>query len=385
VSPVPLLDLKAQYRTIRPEIEAALARVLESQRFILGEEVERFEREVAHRIGVSQAVGLSSGTDALLVALSALGVGAGDEVVTSVYSFFATAGSIARLGARPVFVDIERATYNLDPEGLAARVGPRTRALLPVHLFGRCASVERLAAVAPGVPLVEDAAQAIGATRAGRPAGSLGRAACFSFFPSKNLGGFGDGGMLVTDDPELGATARSLRIHGQSGIGRYSHSLLGGNYRLDALQAAILSAKLPHLDAWTEARRRNAARYRELFAQAGADRLGVGLPPEEDPGSHDVYNQFVLRIAPGPGTTSRRDVLQKGLAARKIGCAVYYPAGLHTQPCFAQLGLREGDFPEAESAARETLAIPIFPELSPSQIEEVVGGVVETLHRSSAL
>jgi len=365
---VPLLDLKAQYAAIRREVEQAVFKVLEDQRFILGPEVEAFEQELAAHIGVRHAVAVSSGTDALLMTLMALDLGPGDEVITSAYSFFATAGSIARLGARPVFVDIDRETFNLRAEEVEARVTPRTKAVLPVHLFGRCAAVERLP---EGLPLIEDAAQAIGAERNGRRAGSLGRAGCFSFFPSKNLGGYGDGGMITTDDADLADTLRALRVHGQrSGGGRYRHELLGGNFRLDALQAAVLRVKLRHLEAWTAARRENAERYRRLFDAA---RAPVGLPPADAPGCRDVYNQFVVRVP-----AERRDPLVAHLKQRGIGCAVYYPAGLHQQPCLADPSLPQV-LPETEAAARETLALPVYPELTAAQQERVVQEVVSCL------
>jgi dTDP-4-amino-4,6-dideoxygalactose transaminase len=365
--PVPLLDLKAQYQTIRGEVAAALDQVLADQRFILGPEVEALESELAAYVGCPHGVGVSSGSDALLVALQAAGIGPGDEVITSTYSFFATAGSIIRAGARPALVDIDLRTYNLDPARVAERVGPRTRAVMPVHLFGRCADMEELARAAPGVPLIEDAAQAIGAERGGRRAGSIGELGCFSFFPSKNLGGFGDGGLVTTGDPELAARLRALRVHGQGGADRYLHQWVGGNYRLDAIQAAILRVKLRHLEDWTAARRRNAARYRQLFAETAA---AVELPPEDAPGGRDVYNQFVIRVRD-------RDGLQRHLAEHRIGCAVYYPRGLHQQPCFADLGHGAGDFPRAERAATESLALPVYPELTEAQQDEVVGRVVE--------
>jgi dTDP-4-amino-4,6-dideoxygalactose transaminase len=365
--PIPLLDLKAQYATIRPQVERAVLRVLQDQRFILGPEVEAFERAVADHVGAGAAVGVSSGSDALLLALLALGVGPGDEVITSAYSFFASAGSISRTGATPVLVDIDPRTYNIDPEQAAARIGPRTRAIMPVHLFGRCAETERLQAAAPDLPLVEDAAQAIGARRGGRRAGAIGAVGCLSFFPSKNLGGCGDGGMLTTSDEELARRLRALRVHGQLSGRRYQHDLVGGNFRLDALQAAVLAVKLEHLERWTEGRRANAARYRELFAQAGAE---VVLPPEDDEDGRDVYNQFVIRV-------EQRDGLMAHLRQHQIGCAVYYPRGLHQQPCFAHLGYRDGDFPRCEEAARQTLALPVYPELTERQLEEVVGRVTE--------
>jgi dTDP-4-amino-4,6-dideoxygalactose transaminase len=371
MSPVPLLDLKAQYQTIRGEVETALQAVLASQHFILGPEVESLEKELCAYLGCRHAVGVSNGSDALVLALQALGVGPGDEVITTAFSFFATAGSIVRLGARPVLVDIDLSTYNLDLTRVAARLGPRTRAIMPVHLFGRCAEMEELARLAPGVPLVEDAAQAIGAERAGHRAGSIGRLGCLSFFPSKNLGGFGDGGMVCSSDPELAARVRALRVHGQGGADRYLHAWVGGNYRLDAIQAAVLRVKLRHLEDWTRGRRANATRYRQLFAEAS---LPVELPPKDAPGCRDVYNQFVIRVRD-------RDGLQRYLGEHKIGCAIYYPRGLHQQPCFADLGYKTGDFPATERAAAESLAIPVYPELTDAQLGEVVGRIAEFLRK----
>ena len=368
---VPLLDLGAQYATIRQEVERAVLRVLDEQRFILGPEVQGLEAEVADHSGVTHAVGVSSGTDALLMAMMALGVGAGDEVITTTYSFFATAGSIVRLGARPVLVDIEPETFNIDPRGVAARITPRTRAILPVHLFGRCADLDRLAQVAPGIPLVEDAAQAIGARWRGKQAGALGTLGCFSFFPSKNLGGCGDGGMITTDDDQLAETLRALRVHGRPVHERHHHLHVGGNFRLDALQAAILRVKLRHLGRWTAARRDNAGRYRTLFRAAEAP---LRLPPQDAQDSHDVYNQFVVRVA-----AERRDPLLAHLKEQGVGCAVYYPLGLHQQPALAHLGHKQGDFPHAEAAARESLALPVYPELTLAQQERVVEVVTDFL------
>ena len=350
---VPLLDLQAQYATIREEVRAAMDRVCDSQHFILGPEVSAFEDEVVAFCDARFAVGVSSGTDALLLALMAVGVGPGDEVVTSTYSFFATAGTIARLGARPVFVDIERATFNLDPAMLASRLTPRTKAIVPVHLFGCCCDMDAVSAVAAAQELavIEDAAQAIGALDdRRRVAGSIGTAGCLSFFPSKNLGGFGDAGMVLTNDAELAERMRILRVHGSKP--KYHHHLVGGNFRIDALQAAVLRVKLKYLNGWTKARRENADRYRMLFAECGIDGLVL---PEDRPGH--IYNQFVIRCR-------QRDQLQRFLLEHHIGSEVYYPVPLHLQPCFAELGYREGDLPEAEAAARESLALPIYPELT---------------------
>jgi dTDP-4-amino-4,6-dideoxygalactose transaminase len=351
---VPLLDLAGQNQPLRTAILAAVARVMDGGQFILGAEVEGFESELASALGARRAVGLSSGSDALLAALMALGVGPGDEVVTTPLSFFASVGCIARLGARPVFADIEPASFNLDPDAAAAACSSRTRAVIPVHLFGRPAV---LPAVAPAV--VEDAAQAIGACKV------RGSAACLSFFPSKNLGAFGDGGALLTDDEGLADKVVLLRAHGSKP--RYVHNLLGGNFRLDALQAAILRVKLPRLGSWTQARRRNAARYRALFAATPGipDELAL---PADSPGH--IYNQFVIR-AP------RRDGLRAHLAAAGIGSEVYYPLALHLQPCLAGLGYRPGAFPHAEGATREALALPIYGELEEGQQAHVVEAIAE--------
>lgn len=362
---VPLLDLTRQYQPIRDEVMAAIARVCDSQHFILGEEVEALERELAAMLEVRHAVGVSSGTDALLVAMMACGVGPGDEVVVPVYSFFATAGSVARLGARPVFADIDPATFNLDPDRAAAALTPRTRAIVPVHLFGQSADLEPVldAARARGIAVIEDAAQAIGARYGGRPVGSLGTFGCFSFFPSKNLGAFGDGGLVTTGDDGLAERVRLLRNHGMQP--KYWHHAVGGNFRLDALQAAVLRVKARHLAQWTEARQRNAARYRQLFAGAGLEEVGL---PVEAPGRDHIYNQFVVRVRD-------RDRLRAWLSARGIGTEVYYPVPFHLQPCFADLGWREGDFPQAEAAARDTLALPIFGELTAAEQERVVDAI----------
>jgi dTDP-4-amino-4,6-dideoxygalactose transaminase len=364
---VPLLDLKEQYRSIKGEVDEAISRVVESQYFILGPEVTGLEEEVAAYTGVAHGVGMSSGTDALLAALMALDVGPGDEVIVPTYTFFATAGVVARLGATPVFVDIDPVTYNILPEGVEAALSPRTRAVVPVHLYGRMAEMDALMRLAEGrgVAIIEDAAQAIGAFDGqGRRAGSIGDMGCFSFFPSKNLGGFGDGGMTVTSDAGLAGKLKMLRMHGMEP--KYYHSLVGGNFRLDALQAAVLRVKLRYLDGWSEGRRRNATRYRELFREAGLD--GTVTLPQEEPGH--IYNQFVIR-AP------RRDELAAHLRARGIGIDVYYPVPLHRQACFAELGYRDGSLPNAEAAARETLALPIYPELASEQLEHVVGSVAE--------
>jgi dTDP-4-amino-4,6-dideoxygalactose transaminase len=362
---VPLLDLKGQYRAIRGEIDAAIARVVESQYFILGPEVAALEEEVAAYSGAAHGVGMSSGTDALLAALMALDVGRGDEVVIPTYTFFATAGVVARLGAKPVFVDIDPVTYNILPEAVAAAVTERTRAIIPVHLYGRMADMDAMfdIARARSIAVIEDAAQAIGATdERGRRAGSVGGMGCFSFFPSKNLGGFGDGGMTVTQDEALARKLKMLRMHGMEP--KYYHAMVGGNFRLDALQAAVLRVKLQYLDGWSAARRRNAQRYRELFAAAGLTDF-VTLP-EDVPGH--IYNQFVVRVR-------ERDRVQAHLRASGVGTEIYYPLPLHLQECFAGLGQGEGSLPNAEAAARETLALPVYPELTDEQLEHVVASM----------
>ncbi|HEY8431781.1 MAG TPA: DegT/DnrJ/EryC1/StrS family aminotransferase, partial [Sandaracinaceae bacterium] len=360
--PIPLLDLEAQNAPLRAAIEIAIRDVVRSNQFIMGPDVAAFEREVAAMLGVEHAIGVSSGTDALLVALMALGVGPGDEVITTPFSFFATAGAIHRVGAKPVFVDVDAATFNLDPALVAAKVTERTKAIVPVHLFGQPCDIDALAKAAPGIPIVEDAAQAILARTERGPVGALGTLGCFSFFPSKNLGGFGDGGLVTTNDGELAEKVRRLRLHGSHP--KYVHAMVGGNFRLDTIQAAVLRVKLPHLLAWTRARRENAARYDRLFAEAAIP--GVVPPPRVSEGH--VYNQYTIR-AP------RRDELAKHLAAAKIGTAIYYPLCLHQQECFAHLGHREGDFPVAEQAAREVLSLPIYPELGEARQRRVVEAI----------
>ncbi|MFZ4662845.1 MAG: DegT/DnrJ/EryC1/StrS family aminotransferase [Caldilineaceae bacterium] len=366
--PVPLLDLKAQYATIREETRVALDRVAESQIFILGPEVKALEEEVAAYSQCRFGIGVSSGTDALLVALMALDVQPGDEIITTPYTFFATAGCIARLGAKAVFVDIDPATYNLDSAGIAAVVTKRTKAIMPVHLYGQMAEMEPIMAVADAhnLPVIEDAAQAIGAEYKGRRAGSIGQMGCFSFFPSKNLGGFGDGGMVVTNDAHLAETLTLLRGHGAKP--KYYHKVVGGNFRLDALQAAVLRVKLPYLDDWTTGRQRNAAIYRRLFTEAGLDGV-IGLPVEM-PNVRHIYNQFIIRCP-------QRDALMNHLKVRAIGHEIYYPVPMHLQECFADLGYRQGDFPHSEAAADETLAIPIYPGLTEAMQATVVVAIAE--------
>ena len=369
---VPALDLKAQYASLRDEIEPVVRAVLESQYFILGPEVSGFEAAVAEYCGVGQAVGCASGSDALLLPLIALGVGPGDEVITSPYTFFATGGAIWRTGAKPVFVDIEPDTFNLDPTRVEAAVTANTRVILPVHLYGQTADMAPILEIASrhGLSVLEDAAQAIGAAYQGRRAGGLGQVSAFSFYPSKNLGGFGDAGMVTTNDPDLAHKVARLRVHGMEP--KYHHHEVGFNSRLDALQAAVLRVKLRHLDAWTEARRDAARRYRELFSTAGlGDRVVL---PVERAGHHHVYNQFVIRVP-----AAARDPLRAQLSARRVGTEIYYPIPLHLQVCFAPLGHRPGDFPVSEAAAAETIALPIYPELPADAQDYVVEAVTEFL------
>jgi dTDP-4-amino-4,6-dideoxygalactose transaminase len=362
---VPLLDLQAQYRPLREEILAALTRVADSQRFILGEEVETFEREMCRRLEVEHAIAVSSGTDALLVALMALGVGPGAEVITPTYSFFATAGCVSRLGARPVFVDIDPATFNLAPAAVRRAITPRTKAIIPVHLFGLSADLEPIVNLAAehGIHVVEDAAQAIGARYHGEQVGRFGAVNCFSFFPSKNLGAFGDAGLVVTKDPSLAREVRLLRMHGADPANKYVHLRIGGNFRMDAIQAAVLRIKAAHLTAWTDARRRNADRYRDLIERRGLARL-LELPVEP-PGYSHIYNQFVIR---GP----ERDRLRTHLSRNQIGTEIYYPVPFHRQECFLALGHPTDGFPIADRAANSSLALPIYGELTLEQQTRVV-------------
>lgn len=357
---IPLLDLKAQYASIKPEIDAAVAEVLESQHFILGPKVAECEKAIAAYSQCSSAIGVSSGSDALLACLMAEDIGPGDEVITTPYTFFATAGAIARVGAAPVFVDIDPVTYNLNPGQIPSKITAKTRAIIPVHLYGQMAEMDAIMQIAAehGLAVIEDAAQAIGAEYKGRRAGSIGHYGCFSFFPSKNLGAAGDGGMVVTNDAARAEKLRCLRVHGSKP--KYHHKIIGGNFRLDAIQAAIVSAKLPHLDGWTAARERNAQRYNELFREAG---LPVGLPAVV--ADRHIFNQYIIRVA-------RRDELQAHLREKGVGTEVYYPVPMHLQECFAYLGYTAGDFPESERAAKETLALPVHPELTDEQAQFVV-------------
>jgi dTDP-4-amino-4,6-dideoxygalactose transaminase len=363
---VPLLDLKPQYRALKTEIDAALLRVSESQYFILGPEVKALEAATAKYSGCRFGIGLSSGTDALLIALMALDIGAGDEVITSPYTFFATAGTIARVGAKPVFVDIEPGTFNISPDAIERAVTPRTKAIMPVHLYGQMADMDRIMDIARRHKLrvIEDAAQAIGSEDAkGRRACSIGDIGCLSFFPTKNLGAFGDAGACVTNDEQLAAKLLKLRVHGMEP--KYYHELIGGNFRLDEIQAAVLNVKLPHLDSWSAARQRNAAFYDAAFARAAIE--GLVTPPAA-PGSRHIYNQYCIRVP-------RRDELRAHLAKSDVGAEIYYPLPLHMQQCFAYLGHAPGDFPESLRASRESLALPIYPELETSQLQYVVDTV----------
>ena len=369
---VPLLDLKAQYATIKDEVLPVVEKVLESQQFILGAAVEECERRIAEYCTCKHGVGVTSGTDALLVCLMAEGIGPGDEVITTPYTFFATAGCIARLGATPVFADICPKTFNIDVSKIERLITPRTKAIMPVHLFGQCADMDAILDIASRhrLTVIEDAAQAIGAEYKGRRAGSMGHYGCFSFFPSKNLGCAGDGGMVVTQDDERAERLRVLRGHGSKP--KYYHSMIGGNFRLDAIQAAIVTVKLRHLDAWTAGRQANAARYRKLFDEAGLVASGRVQLPHQLPDVRHIYNQFVIRV-------SRRDELLAHLKSQNIGTEIYYPVPLHLQKCFAYLGYHEGDYPESESAALETLALPIYSELTDRQAEQVVAAICRFL------
>ena len=368
IPPVPFIDLVRQYESICEEINESVSRVFTEQAFVLGDEVSEFEFEAAEYCDSREAIGCASGSDALLLALMALDLKPGDEVVTSPYSFFATASSIHRAGAVPVFADIRPDSYNIDPEAVEAAITPKTRVILPVHLYGQCADMEPLwrLAVRHGLTIIEDAAQAIGAELLGRRAGVLGTLGCFSFFPTKNLGGAGDGGLITTDDADLAARLRSLRVHGDRG--GYDHVEIGLNSRLDALQAAVLRVKLAHLDEWTEQRQKNAENYGTLFEEY--DLLDIVHPPKVIQGRRHIFNQFCIRI-----TNGERDAVKGSLHEQQVGCAIYYPKPLHLQPCFTFLGYEPGSIPESERAAAETLALPIFPELTDEEQERVVQAI----------
>ena len=372
---VPLLDLRAQYAPLKARIMAEIEAVCDSQALVLGPKTEAFEKAVAAYCGAKHCIGVSSGTDAQLVLLMALGIASGDVVITTPYTFFATAGCISRLGARPVFADIDPATFNISPAALeeALRKNPDAKAIIPVHLFGCCADMAAIVALGKkyGVPVLEDAAQALGARHPLGGAGAIGEAGWFSFYPTKNLGAFGDAGMVTCADDVLAAKIRALRNHGMEP--RYYHKWIGGNFRIDAIQSAVLSVKLPHLDEWGAGRRKNAARYRQGFAAHGLDKV-LGLPVEPWSGTgtenHHIYNQFIIR-------SKRRDALRNHLNESGIGSEIYYPLPLHMQECFRDLGCREGDFPESERASRESLALPIYPELAAEQVDYVVRKIAE--------
>ena len=373
---VPLLDLKRQYQRIRAEIEPVLAEIYASQYFILGPRVESCEAAIAAYCDASYGIGVSSGTDALLICLMAEGIGQGDEVITTPYSFFATAGCISRVGAKPVFVDIDPLTFNIDPDQIEAKITARTRALIPVHLYGQSAWMDPIMSIAVKHDLVviEDAAQAIGATYKHQKVGALGHYGCFSFFPTKNLGGFGDGGMVVTDDEERAHRVRTLRNHGMEP--KYEHKVIGGNFRLAAMQAAVVEIKLRHLETWTNERRANADRYRAMFAATGAS---VELPTDPASkcsrgpcGCRHIYNQFVVRVP-------ARNRIRTAMAEQGVGTEVYYPIPLHLQACFRDLGGAAGDHPVSERMARQSLALPIFPELTDDEAQAVVDALVAAL------
>jgi len=400
---VPLLDLQTQYSALKPDLDAALLRVAESQVCILGSEVDALERTMAEYTGSRFALGVSSGTDALIMALMALDVGAGDEVLVPTFSFFATAGAVARVGATPVFVDSEPDGFNINPTLLESLITPRTKAIIPVHLFGQCAAMDEIMSIADkhGIAVIEDAAQAIGTEyKDGRKAGSIGMVGCFSFYPTKNLGAFGDAGLVTTNDEALYIKLKQIRNHGMEP--RYYHKFIGGNFRMDALQAAVLNVKFPHLEAWHEARRRNAALYTRLFVEAGLaeehpatvrkacsgfehcpncasahverfdERNTILLPPalyaESQARNHHIYNQYTIRVP-------RRDGLRQYLAERGIGSEIYYPVPFHRQECFAGLGAKDSDFPVANCLAAHVLALPIYPELTEAQIRYVVESI----------
>lgn len=376
--PIPLLDLKAQYASIRDEINEAVAQVIESQYFILGPEVAALEEEIATYLGCNFGIGVSSGTDALLLALMVLDIQAGDEVIVPSYSFFATAGAVARLGATPVFVDVDPQTYNIDPDQIESRITKRTRAIIPVHLYGQMTDMSLIMelAQAHNLTVIEDAAQAIGSEFRDTRAGTVGQMGCFSFFPSKNLGAFGDAGMVTTNDPNLNERLRLFRNHGYQP--KYFSAVVGGNFRLDAIQAAVLRVKLNHLNNWTSARQHNAQHYRDLFKDAGLvidysdfrdGKQGIVLPYEL-PSSRHIYNQFVIRC-------HQRDELQSYLKEHQIASEIYYPLPLHLQECFTELGYKIDDFPFSEQAATETLALPIYPELDESAQSRIVNVIVQ--------
>lgn len=366
--PVPMLDVDRQNGPLRAEIDAALAAVIDSGAFVQGQPCRDFEKAMAEYCGTRHAIGCASGSDALLLSLMALGVGPSDEVILPSFTFFATAGAVWRLGAKPVFADILPDTFNVDPKDVARKISQATKAIIPVHLFGQAADMTGLAAVAGQLPIIEDAAQAIGATYQSHRVGSLGTTGCFSYYPTKNLGGFGDGGMITTNDEQLADKLRVLRDHGQQP--RYYHSLVGVNSRLDTLQAAVLNVKIQHLGPWAAGRQQNAHRYREEFTRLGLDRrLGI---PAVSAGCESVWNQYTIRVPEG-----RRDELQQQLSAKKIGSAIYYPVPLHLQECFAESGYQPGSLPVTEQAAAEVLSLPIYAELTAAEQDRVIQTIAE--------
>ncbi len=371
---IPLLDLKAQFRSIRKELLASIEEVCDDQGFVLGPRVERLEETLGKYAGTGHAVGVASGSDALLLSLMALDVSPGDEIITTPFTFFSTAGVISRLHATPVFIDILPDTFNLDPDKLAEKITDRTKAIIPVHLFGQCANMEKISSIAAeyGVPVIEDACQAIGAARNGVRAGGFGTTGCFSFFPSKNLGGFGDGGIITTHDESMADRLRALRVHGSRSD--YHHHLIGMNSRLDALQAAVLQVKLTYLEQWTEKRRTNAYEYGCLLDKAGL--FDYITPPVVDTANYHVYNQFTIR-------THKRDQLSAYLSEHGIGNKIYYPVPLHLQECYQVLGYQKGQLPVSEKAAQEVLSLPIYPELSTEQMDYVVQSIKRFFEVSS--
>lgn len=365
--PIPLLDLKAQYANIKDDVLGAVSEVLESQRCIGGPKVEQLEKKIAAYCKCDYAVGVSSGTDAILNSLMSIGIGPGDEVITTPFTFFSTAGCVARLGAKPIFVDIDPKTYNIDPASIEEAITTRTKAIIPVHLFGQMADMDPIMAIAgsSSLAVIEDACQAIGAEYKGKRAGSIGTTGCFSFFPSKNLGGIGDGGMIVCNDEELADKMRIMRTHGQ--FPQYHYKFVGGNFRLDPIQAAALLVKLQLLDKWSRGRAKNAAYYNKKFKA-----YSEILTPYISPDCTTVYNQYVIRVP-------RRDELVEHLKSKKIGCAIYYPIPLHLNECFKDLGYSEGDLPNSEKAAKEVVALPVYPELTNEMQDEVVDAIVKFL------
>jgi dTDP-4-amino-4,6-dideoxygalactose transaminase len=361
---VPLLDLKAQYATIKDEVISAISKVCESQMFALGPAVADFEKKIASYCQSKYAVGVSSGTDALLVSLMALGIGPGDEVITTPFTFFSTAGCIVRLGAKPVFVDVEPDSYNINPSGIEEKITEMTKAVIPVHLFGQAAQMKAINEIAQrhNLAVIEDAAQAIGASQDGIKCGNFSHCGCFSFYPTKNLGAFGDGGLVTTNKETLAQKLKILRDHGQNP--RYFYGMIGGNFRLDGIQAAVLDIKLRYLDTWNEKRRQNAAFYDEVFSGTPVQ------PPKVDENNTSIYHQYTVKVP-------HRDRLQEFLAANQIGSAIFYPMPLHLQECFGELGYREGDLPVVERLCTEVLSLPVYPELSRQQIEYVAGTVLK--------